>query len=251
MPCIISPDQMRLFAERGYVVLPDVVPKPLIEAARRRVDDLIHLNPPPAQHRGFHFYWESQPSDTDPLVATLHASGAIDLATSLVTPLELVKPDQVQVSLNIPIWDHRPGGPHIDGLTPPEPSGRPGTFTMLAGIFLTDQPTKDMGNLWVWPGSHHAASAYLRRRGPDAIFDIVHPTYEMAAPEQVTGCAGDLYLGHYLLGHNMGGNTSRQTRQVVYFRLQAAGHRERWRECMQDPLLEFEPVRFALKRGSG
>src|SRR5215467_13804361 len=99
MPSIVSPDQMRLFAERGYVVLPDVVPKPLIEAARRRVDDLIHRNPPPTGHRGFHFYWESQPSDTDPLVAPLHASGAVDLATSLVTPLELVKPNQVQVSL--------------------------------------------------------------------------------------------------------------------------------------------------------
>jgi hypothetical protein len=250
MPSIISPDQMRSFAERGYVVLPDVIPQPLIEAARRRIDDLIHRNPPAAERRGFHFYWESQLSDTDPLVATLQASGAIDLATSLVTPLELVKPNQVQVSLNIPIWDHRPGGPHIDGLTPPEPSGRPGTFTMLAGTFLTDQPTIYLRNLWVWPGSHHAASAYLREHGPDAIFDIVHLTYDMAAAEQVTGCAGDLYLGHYLLGHNMGGNTSTPMRQVVYFRLQTAGHRDRWRECMQDPLLEFEPVRFALKRAS-
>jgi phytanoyl-CoA dioxygenase PhyH len=251
MPSIISPDQMRSFAERGYVVLPDVVPKPLIEAARRRVDDLVHANPPPTGHRGFHFYWESQLSDIDPLVAPLFASCALDLATTLVTPLELVKPDQAQVSLNIPVWDRRPGGPHIDGLTPPEPSGRPGTFTMLAGIFLTDQPVEDMGNLWVWPGSHHAAVAYLRERGPDAIFDIVHPTYEMAAPEQVTGRAGDLYLGHYLLGHNMGANTSEQTRQVVYFRLQAAGHRERWRECMQDPLREFEPVRSALEQEIG
>jgi len=250
MPPIISPDQMRLFAERGYVVLPDIVPKPMIEAARRRVDELIHRKPPPTGHRGFHFYWDSQPSDADPLVATLSATGAIDLAASLVTPLEFVKPNQIQVSLSIPIWNHRPGGPHIDGLTPPEPSGRPGTFTMLAGIFLTDQQTTDMGNLWVWPGSHHAASSYLRQHGPDAIFDIVHPTFEMAAPEQVTGRAGDLYLGHYLLGHNMGGNTSTQMRQVVYFRLQAAGHRERWRDCMQDPLLEFEPVRFALKLGS-
>jgi Phytanoyl-CoA dioxygenase (PhyH) len=245
MPRIISQDQMRSFSERGYVVLPDVVPRPLIDAARKRVADLIDQNPPSPQHRGFHFYWESQLSDADPLMAALWASEAIELATSLVTPLKLKKPDQLQVSLNIPVWNHRPGGPHIDGLTPPEPSGRPGTFTMLAGIFLTDQPANDMGNLWVWPGSHHVASAHLRQHGPDAIFDIAHPTYPMAPPEQVTGRAGDLYLGHYLLGHNMGGNTSAQMREVIYFRLHAEGHSERWRECVQDPLLEFEPVRSA------
>jgi hypothetical protein len=61
----------------------------------------------------------------------------------------------------------------------------------------------------------------------------------------VTGRAGDLLLAHYMLGHNMGGNTTDRTREVLYFRLRRAGHRERWREIVQDPLLEFEPVRAA------
>ena len=68
MPRIISPDQMRSFSERGYVVLPDVVPRPLIEAARQRVDGLIDRNPPSPQHRGFHFYWKCRLSPGDPLV---------------------------------------------------------------------------------------------------------------------------------------------------------------------------------------
>jgi len=247
MPAI-TPEQMRSFAERGYVVVRNAVPKELIEAASREVDDLIQRDPPPSGHRGFHFYWGSPSSDTDPLLALLQASSAVELATSLVSPLKLAKPDQLQISLNIPVWNHRPGGPHLDGPTPPEPSGRPGTFTMLAGIFLTDQAAVDMGNLWVWPGSHHAAAAYLRERGPDAIFEIAHPNYPMAPPEQITGRAGDLYLGHYLLGHNMGGNTSALTRRVVYFRLQTEGHRLRWRQCVQDPLLEFGPVRLAQQQ---
>ena len=240
---VISTDQIRSFAERGYVVVPNAVPKPLIEAAHKAIDDLIQRNPPPAERRGFHFYWEAPSSNADPLVALLQESHAVELATSLVTPLQLMKPSQVQVSLNIPIWNHRPGGPHIDGLRQTEPDGRPGTFTLLAGIFLTDQSTTDMGNLWVWPGSHHVAAEYLRAHGPDAIFDIEHPTYPMRPPEQITGHAGDLFLGHYLLGHNMGGNTSAQTRRVAYFRLHAEGHRSRWRDCVQDPLLEFAPVR--------
>ena len=32
----------------------------------------------------------------------------------------------------------------------------------------------------------------------------------------------------------------------MYFRLRRAGHRERWRKIVQDPLLEFEPVRAAV-----
>jgi Phytanoyl-CoA dioxygenase (PhyH) len=245
---LVSEDQLRAFAERGYVVIPNVVSQSLIGGAMQQIDRMIERAPPPADHRGYHFYWEEPSSDTNPLTALLQRSNAWKMAASLVAPCNLEPPEQIQVSLNIPVWRHQPGGPHIDGLTPPEPSGRPGTFTVLAGIFLTDQTAKDMGNLWAWPGSHHIAAAYLRRHGADALFDIVHPTYPMAAPEQVLGQAGDLFLGHYLLGHNMGGNTSALVRRVVYFRLHAEGHRTRWREYIRDPLLEFEPVRAAPAR---
>jgi hypothetical protein len=33
---------------------------------------------------------------------------------------------------------------------------------------------------------------------------------------------------------------------ILYFRLRCAGHRERWREIVQDPLLEFDPIRAAM-----
>jgi Phytanoyl-CoA dioxygenase (PhyH) len=240
-----SRDQLRAFAERGYVVIPNVVSRSLIDGAMQQIDRLMEQAPPPADHRGFHFYWEQPSRDTDPPTALLQRSSAWNIATSFVEPHHLEPPEQIQVSLNIPVWRHRPGGPHIDGLSPTEPDGRPGTFTMLAGILLTDQMAKDMGNLWVWPGSHHVGAAYLRHHGADALLNIVHPTYPMAAPEQILGQAGDLFLGHYLLGHNMGGNTSSLVRRVVYFRLRADGHRTRWRACVQDPLLEFEPARVA------
>ena len=29
-----------------------------------------------------------------------------------------------------------------------------GTFTMLAGVLMSDQRGRDAGNLWVWPGTH-------------------------------------------------------------------------------------------------
>ena len=244
----LSEHQLRAFAARGYVVLPNVVAPALIARAMARIDSMVQANPPPADHRGFHFYWQPYPTDADPLATLVEESGAWALAESLVAPLRLTMPEQVQISLNIPLWRHRPGGPHLDGLTQLEESGRPGTFTMLAGIFLTDQPLPDMGNLWVWPGSHHVAADHLRRHGPDALLGLAHPTWPMAPPEQVVGRAGDLLLAHYLLGHNMGGNTAGPVRRVVYLRLRAEGHRERWRACVQDPLLEFAPVRAAVCR---
>jgi hypothetical protein len=242
----LSKDQLRAFAARGHIVVPNVVGQPLIDRAMARIDRTVQGNPPPADRRGFHFYWEPYPTGADPIAALFEEGGALDTAGSLIAPQPLQKPEQVQISLNIPIWTHRPGGPHLDGLTPTEPSGRPGTFTMLAGVFLTDQAAPDMGNLWVWPGSHHVAAAHLREHGPDALLQLAHPTYAMAPPEQVVGRAGDLLLAHYLLGHNMGGNISDRVRRVVYLRLHAEGHRARWPACVQDPLLEFAPVRAAM-----
>ena len=241
-----TPTQLRVFAQRGYVVIPDVVPVRLREAAMREIDRLVARDPPPADKRGFHFYWRDDPAPSDPLLALLTDSPARDIAQAMIRPLRLSVPTQAQVSLNIPPNNHRPGGPHLDGLTPPEPSGRPGTFTLLAGIFLTDQPAPDMGNLWVWPGSHRTCEAYLRTHGPQALLGLAHPQFALAAPEQVLGRAGDLLLAHYMLGHNMGGNASPTVRRVVYFRLRSETHAQRWQDCVQDALLEFAPVRAAL-----
>jgi hypothetical protein len=50
-----------------------------------------------------------------------------------------------------------------------------------------------------------------------------------------------------MLGHNIGGNTGQTRREVLYFRLRRTDHRARWRQIVQEPLLEFEPVRAALE----
>jgi hypothetical protein len=192
----------------------------------------------------FHFLVDDLPQA---LLAPLYTSAAMSLAQSLIAPAAFDVPDHIQISRNIPPWNHRPGGPHIDGLTPPEPDGRPGTFTVLAGIFLTDQSREDAGNLWVWPGSHRGSAAYLREHGPETLLSSVpYPPIDLGQPRQVTGRIGDVLLAHYMLGHNMRRNTSGDVREVLYFRLRRAGHRERWRDVVQDPLFEFEPVRTAL-----
>ena len=158
------------------------------------------------------------------------------------------EPDFAQLATTIPPWPHRPGGPHVDGLTPPPPDGRPGTFSLLAGIWLTDQSRPDQGNLWIWPGTHLRFGAYLAERGADALGRVEemgpgpYPDVELGEPVQATGPAGSVLFAHYLLAHNIGGHdgpAEAGPRQTVYYRLEADGHRERWREAVTSPLLEF------------
>ena len=51
-----------------------------------------------------------------------------------------------------------------------------------------------------------------------------------------------MLFAHYLLAHNIGnhdGPAGGPRRETIYYRLRARGHRDRWREAITDPLLEF------------
>jgi ectoine hydroxylase-related dioxygenase (phytanoyl-CoA dioxygenase family) len=118
---------------------------------------------------------------------------------------------------------------------------------MLVGVVLSDQSREQMGNLFVWPGTHRACAELIRREGPQALTahgaypDIPHdnPTSVLAAP-------GDVIFSSYLLSHNIGGNTAPIIRKTVYFRLKVDGHDAIWRDYVQDELYEFDAVRRAV-----
>ncbi len=238
-------EQLREFAERGFVVIPQAIPEDLVAAASRTIDAMVAREPPGAEARGPHFYFP-EAVNVPSLLALLTESSAWSCAESLTGPGTLEVPWQVQVALNIPPFSHRPGGHHIDGF-PPEPDGRPGTFTLLAGVLMSDQPGEDAGNLWVWPGTHVTHAEYFREHGPDAFFAAAgYPPIRLPEPEQIQGRAGDLLVAHYLLGHNIGGNTSNVTRRAVYFRVKRTGHDPQWREFLQNPWLDYELLRAML-----
>jgi len=236
---------VREFAERGFLVLPRVVPPESVSAGSDVIDELVEADAPGPDVRGPHNYF-AEATRVPALAALLTASPAFGLAEALTGPGTLEVPWQVQIALNIPPFPHRPGMHHLDG-TPPEPDGRPGTFTMLVGVLMSDQADEDAGNLWVWPGTHLRHAEYFRENGPDAFFDAAgYPPIPLPEPEQVRGRAGDLLIAHYLLGHNIGGNTSAMTRRAVYFRVKRVGHDPRWRQFLRDPWLDYDTVRDAL-----
>jgi hypothetical protein len=233
------------FKRQGYVVVPGFLTGAQIAAGRRIVADQL-TEPPPT---GPHFLWPRFGAGGHPLLDFYREVGLADLAAGFLRPgLGPEEPDFAQIALTTPPYPHIPGSPHVDGITPCEADGRPGTFSMLAGVWLTDQSETDRGNLWVWPGTHLRTGEYLAEHGPDALSRVAemrpgpYPKVDLGTPVQAVGPAGSVLFAHYLLGHNIGGHfgpAGDERRETIYFRLRAIGHRERWREVVTDPLVEL------------
>jgi hypothetical protein len=80
-------------------------------------------------HAGPYFLWPLFGPAGHPLLDLYRHAGIGSLAAGLLsTGLDVQEPDAAQIATTIPPWPHRPGRPHVDGLTPPCPDGRPGTL---------------------------------------------------------------------------------------------------------------------------
>lgn len=243
---MLTDAQRATFASDGYVLVPGAVDEGLLRAADAEVDELVARSPPPPATVGAHFHF-LPPERLPAADAALRRSGALGLADELVAPHRLGHAlDHIQVALNIPPNRHRPGAPHIDGHRPGDEIR---SFTMLAAIFLTDESTPDRGNLWVWPGSHRGHQELFRERGVDVLRGVsghaamLDPPVWFGPGEPLLAHRGDLLLAHFLLGHNSGGNTSADTRRILYYRLAVEGHAARWADTFLDPFAEYPSLR--------
>ncbi|MER6355664.1 phytanoyl-CoA dioxygenase family protein [Streptomyces sp. NPDC001634] len=249
MSAVVTDDMRTAFRQQGYLVVPGALTPGEVAVGRKVVAAMLAKQPPAEGHVGPHFIFRRFGDPGHPLLAFFFETRIAELARQLLRGgLGIRRPEGVQVATTIPPWPHRPGGPHVDGLTPTEPDGRPGTFTMLAGVWLTDHTTPGRGNLWLWPGTHLRFGRYLAERGPDALKRVEdmapgpYPKVELGDPVQAVGPAGSVVFAHYLLAHNIGdhvGSACDERRETLYYRVQAEGHRDRWREVVTEPLSEF------------
>ena len=248
---MLSATQLREFGIAGYLVVPGVVAESLLADVDAEVDALIDVQPARAGKVGVHHYFE-HPSRLPAAERTLRLGGVLALAEELVSPLPVALAfDHIQVATSIYGWDHEPGGGHIDGYGIPGQT-KPATFTVLAGIYLGDETERGHGNLWVWPGSHRVHERLFRERGVDALMCeaslgghacLLPDEPDFGPGRPVLASRGDVVLAHYMLAHNQSGNMWNPLRRIVYYRLAAAGHRERWQRTQTDALLEYAPLR--------
>jgi hypothetical protein len=246
---VVTKESVAAFRDQGYVVIPGVLDQAMLARGRGLAGAVLAADPPPDGHAGPYFLWPRFGAGGHELLDFYRGAGLGPLARGLLRDgLDVAEPDFAQLATTLPPWPHRPGGPHVDGLTPPASDGRPGTFSMLAGVWLTDHCLPDQGNLYVWPGTHLRFGSYLAERGADALSRVEemnpgpYPDIELGEPVQATGPAGSVLFAHYLLAHNIGGHdgpAGAPARHTVYYRLHASGHRGRWRSAVTDPLAEF------------
>lgn len=247
----LAEDQLTTFAREGYLVVRDVVDESLLVAVDAEVDSLLERDPPPPNEWNRHGY--APPPEVMPAsVRALHDSGALTLAEQLVVPHRLENlVNHVNVVVNYPGHPHCPGAPHLDmhdGVT------QPPSFTVLVGIYLGDESADKRGNLYVWPGSHFDHAQLFNERGVDALQqtfghgNALDPPMRLraASPVPVLARRGDVVLAHFMLGHNASGNETERMRRMLYFRLSAAGHNERWRQTFLDPLTEYPRLRHRV-----
>jgi len=249
----LTDDDVQRFAADGYLLVRGVVPEQLLAAADSEIDGLVDGTAPqdgdasePGQHT-----WFPPRSRLPRCDDVLRRSPVLDIAHELVAPRTIDHAfDHIQVATTVSGWRHIPGGPHIDGHAPGQDP--PHSFTMLAGVLLTDQSDSQSGNLWVWPGSHLDHQRLFHERGSRVLLQtgghatLLDPPVELGAPVEIRGRRGDVVLAHFLLGHNKGGNMGTQTRRTIYYRLAVKGHAERWESTFLDLWTEYAPVRRVL-----
>lgn len=251
---MLTAEQLRAFGHDGFLVVRRFVAEPLLAELAAEADALIAGRPAPVGTVGFHHYFE-HPSALPVADRVLRDSGVLALAGELVAPLAIdLAFDHIQVATSIHGWDHQPGGGHIDGYGLAGQT-EPHTFTLLAGIYLGDESEPGRGNLWVWPGSHLGHERLFRERGVNVLMEsgngghacMLDDPPDLGRGQPVLAQRGDVLLAHYLLAHNQSGNMWDPLRRIVYYRLAADGHRDRWAATQTDALLEFAPVRAALE----
>lgn len=252
----LTPAQKTHLREHGFVQLPGIVPRRLIDGALRSVNialsggstELCSGDPDPTGISKAVDALQGTPPINDLVLRSPLKAVAEDLLGEVNWH---VKPKGWLV-LRYPRPDTDPPkrpNYHIDGIYsrdeafPDEaygriPQGEINSSSMKAMVYLSDVPSPDSGNFTVVPGSHLAMAKHLKKVGWEVLRKGC-PKIPLGEPRQILGRAGDAVICHYLLLHDGEKNRSPHIRYAAFFNLSQARHHAQWRESLCDPFLEW------------
>jgi hypothetical protein len=238
-------DQKRHFAEHGFVHVPGVVPRIMVDRALQAINHSLGEGMDPAEITRFRARsYCPELQGTPPITDLLNRTPAFALAESLVGEGNIAPVSSGQIALRFPTMQDPPPlpNPHLDGMHTPTngvPAGEILSFTLLLGVMLSDLDRPFAGNLAVWPGTHRIYEHYFRERGPQSLLQGM-PDVPIPPPVQLTGRAGDVVLCHYQLAHGISPNVSPHVRYAIYFRLHHVAHATQKWEAMTNIWLEWD-----------
>jgi hypothetical protein len=234
--------QKQALYEKGYVKVPGVIPKVMVNAALQAINHSLGEGMKAEDMATLRAQSYCRELQTAPVITDLlNKTPAWSLAESVIGNMELV--GSAQIALRFPSLQDPPSPPHphLDGMHTPTngvPSGQILNFTMLLGVVLSDVSAPFSGNLAVWPGTHHLYEQYFQEHGWESLLDGMPPV-DLPEPEQLTAQAGDVVLCHYQLAHGITPNVSPNIRYAIYFRLYHSEHEAYSKESMTNIWLEW------------
>ncbi len=244
-------EQKQTLYDQGFVKLPGTVPKELVHDALRAINaSLGSEGIDPARLSIFRSQsYCPEITTTPPIERLLNASPLWSIAESALGTDAIQPVHYGQIALRFPVMGEAARAtPHLDGMYFPNngvPAGTIRNFTALIGVFLSDIPHEDMGNLAVWPRTHRLYENAFREHGPQSLLNGLPPV-ELPQPQQITAQAGDAVFCHYQLAHGITGNSSPFIRYGIFFRLIHKNH-DAWQwECMTNIWREWAGMQHVV-----
>jgi hypothetical protein len=211
------------FIRDGYAFFAQLVPQPLVEAARERILRDVEENYDASRLVEYNNQSWCPSLRGSPEILNLFENDAVQSVVNEALGKNRFQHDHGQIAIRKAHNADQPCKPvpHIDGIPTPH-NGLRGTeiqnFTALVGIFLTEVKRIFAGNFTVWPDSHIVLEKHFRERGKAAVEEGM-PDIPLGEALQLLAEPGDVVFCHYELAHTAAANVSDNDRIAVFFRL--------------------------------
>tara|TARA_Y100000310_G_C20418219_1_gene685380 strand:+ start:21 stop:830 length:810 start_codon:yes stop_codon:yes gene_type:complete len=264
----LTNDQLNQLYTHGYTIVQNAIPMDLVRSAKKAINRSLGQGVASEQvEKNNHSSWCSELKKEECILDLYYKSNIISILESAIGKNNLDKVKSGQIALRFPYHDEIGiRKPHIDGFHTPlngVPKDKIMSFTCMVGVCLSNQKEDYMGNLVVYPGSHHIVAEKFKQQydingatyGPgygNWNKGLLYPPgtlYSKIEPKQILAGVGDLIICHYCLLHCFAHNTSSEIRYNIYFRIRHKDHPEDGRvEARSECWLEWEELKKKLSR---
>eukprot|EP01006_Ploeotia_vitrea_P026654 TRINITY_DN59624_c0_g1_i1.p1 TRINITY_DN59624_c0_g1~~TRINITY_DN59624_c0_g1_i1.p1 ORF type:complete len:499 (+),score=205.80 TRINITY_DN59624_c0_g1_i1:74-1570(+) len=277
----LSDAEKQLFFQNGFIHLPNVVPKHLLHDALREINASLGRGINSATHH-MDSMWGQQKQTfcpdvkNSPHVTNLYTRSAVSTYVQSLLgrnrvhvprggQIAIVHPKSAKEATEGRAHVHRWFNAdtigkkkywHIDGVTTDfARMDRVHNFTLLVGVYLSEQDAEFQGNFTTFPGAHHLLQDWIQTQGLEAavkhLTQVGVPVLPLPDPFQIQAKPGDVVLAHYQLPHTVAPHFGPNVRYAIYFRVFSKQRSYPWAEAphaLSDMWIEYEGMYDVVKQ---
>jgi hypothetical protein len=234
---MLTSEQKHEFYENGFLKLDNVIPKPMIDAAKKAINHLLgqitegNVN---VAKEGRGKVWK-QLANGSVITDLVNKSPVLQLCESLMGKGNVQAVEDSQIALRYPTMEENPVIDERDPLKGHLDLGSVGVkggyrrfFTMHAVIYLEDVLEPFSGNYTIWPQSHRFYQKYFQKHGHEILLNGQPKQPQPTEPVMITGKTGDVVLAHHQMVHGPAPNTSPHVRYRYFCTDASFNRRHAW-----------------------